>query len=229
MATPPPQGQPEILLISLEKPHTFDHKYKNLINYFGKVSNLRQAWRAEEVYWILSDIPLKAVLLTDRALTGKKHGKVRDAVLEYVRGGGTAICTGDVVKDSSPEELTAFFKHAGLSWTTGPDHHTTVSLNKAHVPQDGCRFLSESYTPPTVFLDNVMDSEAWYRPNKCAPIEGNEDLLDNTVQGLKLTPVALARIGEGRLGYVGYCNSDERSLAVILVMCGLHVQLKYDL
>lgn len=226
MATHPPQAQPEILLISLEKPHTFDHEYKNLINYFGKFSNLRQAWRAEEVYWILSDIPLKAVILTDRALTSRKHEKVGDAVLEYVRGGGTAICTAAFANESSPEELTAFFKHAGLSWTNGPTHHTTVVLNKTHVPQDGCRFLSESYTAQTVFLDNVMDCEAWYRPNECATIERNVEALDNTVHGLKLAPVALARVGEGRLGYVGYCHSDESSLAMVLVMCGMHVQLE---
>ncbi|KAJ5604631.1 hypothetical protein N7510_009785 [Penicillium lagena] len=226
MATTSPQIQPEILLVSLEKPHTFDHEYKSLINHFGKISNLRQAWRADEVYWILSDIPLKAVILTDRALTSKKHEKVRDAVLEYVRDGGTAICTSDFAKDSSPEELTAFFKHAGLSWTYGLDHHATVSLNKTHATQDGCWFLPESYTAKTVFLDNVMDSEAWYRPNECAAIKGNVGSLDNTVHGLNLTPVALAKIGEGKLGYVGYCNSDKTSLAFVLVTCGMHVRLR---
>ena len=42
-----------------------------------------------------------------------------------------------------------------------------------------------------------------------------------SVHKLDESPVFLAKVGDGKLGYVGDVNAEEESNLVILAMCGL--------
>jgi hypothetical protein len=86
-----------------------------------------------------------------------------------------------------------------------------VTLSQDAVGNGLAASLPACYSQKAVFLKNVEDAAAWYRPSK-----------DSVIESLMAqTPVALAKVGEGKLGYVGDVNKEEGSDAVVLAMCGL--------
>ena len=79
--------------------------------------------------------------------------------------------------------------------------------------------LPNSYSQKAVFLKNVASDDSMYRPSSDsvtqsrvflpAPANPNE------------TAVAFAKVGEGRLGYIGDVNNEQGSQAVLLSMLEL--------
>ncbi|KAB5513046.1 hypothetical protein GE09DRAFT_919546, partial [Coniochaeta sp. 2T2.1] len=79
---------------------------------------------------LLSEQPQpSAVLITDEALTGTKNARVWEAVLQYVRQGGTTVVMGLFASDVKPAAIK-FFAKAGLQWESGSYHRTTLVLNR---------------------------------------------------------------------------------------------------
>jgi hypothetical protein len=48
-----------------------------------------------------------------------------------------------------------------------------------------------------------------------------DDMSDGYANEARQAPVALSKVGEGRLGYVGDVNAEEGSVTVVLALCGL--------
>jgi hypothetical protein len=215
------QAKPHILLISIDLQPWFDEMYASLINEISENAAIKRAQKPAAAIRALSQDTPKAVLLTDAALTTRKHTKVWDAVLEYVRGGGTAICMGTFTSFVKPLNIKPFFQRAGLPWERGNYERTTVALDKNHVPSDYWPFIPEAYSQKAVFLKNVDDAAAWYHPNDDSVIESLV-YAPTKVSNPHEVPVALAKVGEGKLGYVGDVNAEEGSRAVVLAMCGLY-------
>ncbi|KAJ5569642.1 uncharacterized protein N7459_009072 [Penicillium hispanicum] len=214
--------EPLIIFISLTHIEAFDRAYASLI--FG-MKQKAKLLRFEQPSGIKEYLLLrpKAVLLTDDALTWRHDNPlclyIWDLVLRYVRNGGTVVCMGMFPSCTRPQDIKPFFSRAGLSWDMGDYHRTTVHLNKAHVPANVQPFLSESYSLKGMFLKGVDPTAAWYLP---AEDSVNESIVwarerVNTAN----TPVAMAKVGDGYLGFVGDCNGELGSFKVILAMCGL--------
>lgn len=80
--------------------------------------------------------------------------------------------------------------------------------------------LVPEYSQKAVFLKNAKSSEAWYVTDEKSV---TESLVfpgrDAHIAGE--SPVLLACVGQGKLGYVGDVNNEEGSEAVVIAMCGL--------
>lgn len=139
-------------------------------------------------------------------------------LLDYVRGGGIIILMGNFSSFTTPTDMDKLFREAGLPWTSSVYQRTTVHRNDTeetspHTP------LPSSYSQKAVFLAGVPAKDAWYLPNASSKTESHvfasEPVADQTQ-----TPVALANIGKGKLGYVGDVNGEDGSDAVVLAMWG---------
>ncbi|KAJ5784809.1 uncharacterized protein N7503_010021 [Penicillium pulvis] len=169
---------------------------------------------------LLADEPMpSAILITDEGLYLNNHAHLWDAVLNCVRQGCTAIVMKYLGQfPSRGENLKPFFSQAGLPWEEGSYLRRTSVINDAATGHDLATKLPQSYSQRALFVKNVAYSDAWYMP---------DDDLETRVAGLSVddvqgeSPVALARVGEGRLGYVGDFNAEEETDVVILAMCGL--------
>lgn len=213
--------QPEILLVSLRHRPYWDHMYSALIYQLSQMATVERATDGNAVISTILGSPPRAVLLTDAALTRHKHASVWDAVLDYVRAGGIAVCMGQFSSFVRPRKIRPFFERAGLTWERGSHHRTTVVLDKHNVPRDAWPFLAESYSQQAIFLKNVDNSEAWYRQTRDSMVE-SPVYPPTPVEDVSYVPVALASVGQGKLGYIGDVNTEQASYAAIFVMCGLH-------
>ena len=212
---------PTILLISLELEPYFDELYTPQIDLLAAHATLQRTQTTDATLRVLtSPTPPHAVLLTDAALTQKKHIQTWDAVLGYVRNGGTAVCMGHFTSFIKPPRFVPFFSRAGLQWDQEEYLRTTVCLQRGNCPDRYWGAVPERYSQKAVFLKNVDSGDVWYRTGKeSVP----ESLVWGSVSVRELVgaAVALARVGEGRLGYIGDVNAEVESGRVLVALCGL--------
>ncbi|KAL6881654.1 ribonuclease H-like protein [Trichoderma longibrachiatum] len=213
--------KPRVLAVSLNRLSFFDSMYDSLLSKLRADSTFQRVEDGPSAIRMLLEEPRPdAVLVTDEALTLKKNAAVWDAVLKYIRRGGTAVCMGHFSCFTSPMSIKPFFAKAGLDWSSASYHRTTLVLNAQAVGTSLASRLPPAYSQKAVFLKQAKPSDAWYVTNK-------DSVLESLVFGAENahtpgeSPVLLARVAGGKLGYVGDVNGEEGSEAVVLAMCGL--------
>ncbi|KAG0298949.1 hypothetical protein BGZ98_010404 [Dissophora globulifera] len=214
-------GTVRVVAISLNNQPWFAEMYAPLLTALKSKAEFQQAENSTSAIQYLSQLPKpSAVLITDEALTVRKNSAVWDAVLEYVRGGGTAIVMGLFSSFVQPDSIKPFFSRAGLRWEAGSYHRTTLALNRAVVDVANASKLPQSYSQKAVFVNNVVSENMWYKTDDNSVVQS---LVFPPTSANKSgeTAVAMASVGGGKLGYVGDVNAEDGSNAVILAMCGL--------
>ncbi|AEO64182.1 ec13d0af-0fdd-4131-8eec-aabb123d2c42 [Thermothielavioides terrestris] len=227
--------QPRVLLISLNLESWFDEMYKPHLDKLRAKARIQRAKTARTALRELSSSsssssssstehpPPAAVLITDAALADPaagEHAAVLDAVLQYVRRGGTAVCLAHFPSFVAPPDMQPFFRRAGLPWEAGAYERTTFALNRAAVGASLADRLPARYSMKALAVANVAPEQAWYCTDE-------QSVLESLVWGPEpvrrpgQAPVAVGRVGEGRLAYVGDVNVEEGTGEVILALCGL--------
>jgi len=214
-------AKPTILLISLNSHSWFDEMYDTFLTGLESKAIIQRARKGGPTIRRLSEQPPpSAALITDEALTNEENAHVWEAVLQYVRLGGTSVVMGHFPTFVSPPKMKPFFARAGLPWEVGSYHRTTVKLNIEAVGNDDlAATLPPKYSLKALFVKNVASSDAWYRPDEDSVVESRV-FAPTSVNNVGESPVVLARVGDGRLGYVGDVNAEEGSDSAILAMCG---------
>lgn len=197
--------RPKVLALVLESEPQFNDLHAGLINsiaprtVFARVSDCQTAL-AE-----LSRTPLSTVILAaDGAIT--RHQAVREKVLDRLHAGATVILAGQFSSLVNDGQFDRLMSNLGLPWKRGNYERSNLRLWRNAVGNAAlCEKLPPVYSAKAVFLRNVAPTGAWYT--------SEHD------QGQ--VAVALARVGQGRLGYVGDVNGEILSNDVVLALCGL--------
>ncbi|CAK7227990.1 hypothetical protein SCUCBS95973_006731 [Sporothrix curviconia] len=154
--------RPRILMISLDYRPFFDELYAPLLTELGSKASLQRVKKAQPAIRLLAEQPqLSVVLITDEALTVTANARVWEAVLQYVRQGGTAVIMGHFPTYVKPLSVKPFFAKAGLPWESGSYHRTTLVLNRDAVTNDLATKLPPQYSQKAVHVKNVASADAW--------------------------------------------------------------------
>ncbi|ATY60337.1 transcription factor [Cordyceps militaris] len=208
-----------VLAISLANQSWFDKMYGPVIAGIKSRTELQQTSDAASALRLLSQVPAPStVLITDHALALKENATVWNAVLKYVRGGGTAVIMGSFSSFVLPNEIEPFFGQAGLRWWAGPYHRSVLTLNESVAVALGvdAEKLLPRYSQKALLMATKATRAMLYVPDKTAPSMSRAALPGNCE-----TAVAMERVGDGRIGYIGDVNAEDGSQRVILAMCGL--------
>ncbi|KAJ5651171.1 uncharacterized protein N7484_004894 [Penicillium longicatenatum] len=160
------------------------------------------------------------ILIADEALTLDEYAHVWEAVCRCVRQGSTADLMGLFSSFVRPLDIKPFFSKAGLPWEGRTYVRTTLTINRAATGDELAARLPPSYSQKAVFIKNVAHSDRWYTTDASSVVEPRV-FGPSPAHNPGQSPVIMARVGMGRLGYVGDCNAEEETDAVILAMCGL--------
>ncbi|OAK96087.1 hypothetical protein IQ06DRAFT_48811 [Phaeosphaeriaceae sp. SRC1lsM3a] len=209
--------KPCVLILSLGTNSSFNEFYQSILEKLNTRAAIDYATSPDSVLQTLAVQPPQVVLVTDGSVT--QHRNVCTKLLDYVHGGGILVLMGDFSSSIRPDDLDKFFQEAGLPWTKAEYLRTTVYRNDTERPLLYSS-LPSSYSQKAVFLANVSINDAWYLPTDSSRTESLV-FHSRQVRDKEQTPVALAKIGNGKLGYVGDVNGEEGSDAVVLAMCGL--------
>ncbi len=197
-------GPPRILALCLENEALFDSVFGSLVSHITSKAKMERATTQEAAFSMLSQEPPPSVILViDGALTRRR--KVWDRVIDRLREGATVVLAGCFSSMVSEGQFTRFFARLGLPWKRGSYHRTTVNLCRGVVDGHLTSRLPSTYSQKALFVRNVERSAAWY---------SSGDTSDEAA-------VVFAKIGLGKLGYIGDVNGEESSDLVVLAMCGL--------
>ncbi|KAF7543498.1 hypothetical protein G7Z17_g10690 [Cylindrodendrum hubeiense] len=193
-----------ILALCLEDESLFDACFGSLVSHITSRAKMERATTQEAALAILTqDSPPSVILIADGGLTSRR--KVWECVIDRLREGTTVVLAGSFSSMVNEGQFNRFFARVGLPWQRGSYHRTTVSLCRDVVDGDLASRLPSAYSQKALFAKNVERSAAWYTESETS----NE------------AAVAFAKVGSGRLGYVGDVNGEEASNVVVLAMCGL--------
>ncbi|KAI2612706.1 uncharacterized protein GGS25DRAFT_518391 [Hypoxylon fragiforme] len=213
--------KPRVLLVSLQLSPSFDHMYGSFLAKLASRSTIRRVKKEESAIRLLSEEPrFSAVIVTDAAPSLPENSAVWDAVLEYVRQGGTSVLMAEFPLYVRHSKMGSFFSKAGLSWKFGAFFRTNVTLNRNSVSPASVAHLPPEYSQLATYIRDVAPADAWYTTTENSIIEPcpfAPEVPHNVTQ----ISVALACVGNGKLGYVGDVDAEEGSADVALAMCGL--------
>jgi hypothetical protein len=199
--------KPRVVSISLEKRAFFEELYGPFLTKIQASSTFQCVDDGQSAMLMLVQHPLPdAVLITDEVLTLKENASVWDAVLRYIRRGGTAVIMGLFSGFVKPSGLKDFFATAGLEWEFASYHRTTLKLNPQQVGVNVASKLLPEYSQKAVFLKHAKRSEACYVADEDSVTESHV-FPGRDVHIAGESPVLLARVGEGKLGYIGDVNN----------------------
>ncbi len=191
--------------------------YSPLLDKLRSKARLQRTEKPQSAIRLLSEQPrLSAAMITDEALANNENNvQVWEAVLQYVREGGTCVIMGQFSSFVKPLLMKPFFAKAGLWWEAGAYRRVTLMLKQRVVGRDLAMKLPLQYAPKPLSARNVAHADAWYHTDENSVVE------DLALDNMGETPVAFAHVGSGWLGYVGDVNAEEDSDDIILAMCGL--------
>jgi ribonuclease HI len=199
-----------ILVLCLDGERQREDTSRDLPASLNRLSaTIERAATAETALLLLDRQPpaSSAILITDGALKSSRAG-VRDKVLDHLYRGATVVLAGCFSSKMTDRQFNRFFAQVGLPWRRGSCKRATVRLQSEAVSNELQDQLLSTYSQEAVFVKNVERSEIWYASNDQSSREPE-------------AAVALTKVGEGRLGYVGYVNGMECSSPIIRAMCGL--------
>lgn len=119
------------------------------------------------------------------------------------------------------DHIEPFFATAGLPWEPGTGIETTVAVNEGAVGPALAARLPRRYSLLAGFLKGVAPYDVWYRTDEHSVNESSRVSPPARVYLEGETPVALTRIGNGKLGYIGDIDWEDASSYVVCAMCGL--------
>ncbi|KAI6352124.1 hypothetical protein MCOR25_009540 [Pyricularia grisea] len=198
-------GRRDVLVLCVENKPMVEQSYASLITRItAKASSVQMAGTVDEAFSKLNQSPPPSVILVaDGAITRQR--KLFERVIDLLRGGATVVLAGCFSSFVNSGELDRTFATIGLPWTGGPYTRENVKLRSSAVPGEIVGRLPSAYTQKALFLSKVEEADKWYGR------DGNH----------AEAAVAFARVGHGKLGYVGDVNGEDESDTVIMAMCGL--------
>ncbi|KAI6082227.1 hypothetical protein F4821DRAFT_218298 [Hypoxylon rubiginosum] len=214
-------AKPLILLVSLNLLSFFDETYASLLTQLSSKATVKRIKKQDSVIRLLSEGPRpSAVLVTDEALTREENSGAWEAVLQYVRQGGTSVVMGHYSSFVQPDDIKPFFAKAGLPWKSASYQRTTLVLNREAVGDSLAACLPPRYSQKALSVDNVARADAWYVTDEDSVVESMV-FAPTSANVVGESPVVFARVGDGKLGYIGDVNAEEGSTTVVLAMCRL--------
>lgn len=116
--------------------------------------------------------------------------------------------------------VLAFFTYAGLPWAAGSYLRATFVLNPAAVGPALAAKLPARYSQKPLSVKYVGFDQAWYQTDEESMME-SLGWARRPVDCPDEAPVAVGKVGDGRLAYIKVANVEDGTGDVTLALCGL--------
>jgi hypothetical protein len=146
------------------------------------------------------------ILVSDPAIAKKENQWLLDSIVDWVKHGCTLVCMGFFSSTTEYTQMDAIFRERfGLKWRaveyTSHDVRLHHSLDETMIRRSS---LVPEFQAKAVYLGHVPTSEIVYAGGS-----------------RNVAYAAFARVGLGKVGYIGDVNFGEEPERLILAMCHL--------
>jgi hypothetical protein len=222
MASQGETSRPLIVILALDKADFYNDLHTDFNNLLKSHADVEYATTPSEARAFFDRaVRPAAILSADESLTISTRLALAHEAASWVRSGGTLVFMGIFSGFVRPSDMELLFSKFDLPWAAGDYHRTTFSLNPAmKLLETGG--MASSYSQKAVHVKNVQHSDAVYLPSSESQTE-SAVFPPQPVGDRTQTPAAFARVGAGKVGYVGDVNNESDTTTVVLRMCGLVV------
>lgn len=172
--------------------------------------SLVQARDTEDALNLMSSTHLSGIFVADPSISDPERTVLREKLGQYTKDGGTVVLGGSFANDFPLAKFREFFEETwGHSWEVGSfllSHFKTSSLNEL---VNNCSQLPPNYQMQALCVRGISPTDMVYGVNQS---DQSEQLQ---------APVVFAKVGKGRLGFVGDVYWEKSTTTVILAMFGL--------
>ncbi|OAA57028.1 Ribonuclease H-like protein [Niveomyces insectorum RCEF 264] len=194
-----------VLMLSIDQNGWAEKVYEDLVaSVTARASSLQRSTDPEEALAMLDETPPPATILILDAGPARQL-RVWKRVIDHLRAGTTVVLAGGFSTSVTSGQFERVFRRLGLPWKRASYTRDTVRLQREAVGRPLGDSLAAAYYPKATFARNVDPSAVWYAASE-APDQA---------------AVVFAKVGQGRLGYIGDVNGEKESIQAVLAMCGL--------
>jgi hypothetical protein len=212
----------EILFLSLAPKDFFDTSYASLVAELEKRSLMSRVKTADGALLYLGATCPRAIIITDEGITLSKHSSVFESVENYLRAGGTVIIGLQFCTNTEKDMFNALFRGFGLTWTRGANHRTDFCFNTSCTQLPPHVLPTEMPLLPSMQVLHIKGAKL--EQKIMIPVPGamtqSQVLLAERVDETQAA-VVCEQVGKGFLIYNGNFGSDEGSVELMRVLCGL--------
>jgi hypothetical protein len=217
----PPSTPPKPSVAHLDLGGTIETYQLPLISAVKAASTLKTYTTKSSMLTLLASSTLPtSILVTSSCITEPEYLTLRLKLVHFARQGGRVIFGGSFSSMLPMDEIDAFLKNTWeLAWKVGGYHCTTHSLRPKHplVALAGIPHFPGGYSMKSVWLRDVPDHYAVYRPTASSRVESH--VFAPSEVGETETPIAMGRIGEGWVGWIGDVNAEQGTSEVESLGC----------
>ena len=211
--------KPLIVVLCLKFEEGFDQAHSHLLSVLAQRDVVRKARTLSQArHYLTSTTRPHAVILADAEVTEPEYHELLTRLVEYAKEGGTVIYAGKFNAAGLYLDLNATFKNAwGLPWCVSSRSSAGSRTVNPHVKGLNTKGLVKRYPfPAVVLVNNVALEDAVY----VAPSLAKKPKNGSTSSAITCkTPAAFAKVGRGRVGYVGDMYWKSPTTYLVLAMC----------
>ncbi|KAF4614612.1 hypothetical protein D9613_003397 [Agrocybe pediades] len=199
-----------VLILTLSNREMFERIYGEQVSALKKRVEVEFATTVGRALEYLALPNIKGVFVADEGITEAANSPVLVKVIEYAKNGGLVVLGGVFPSLSQFPEITRVFKRFDLPWEMSAYTRCELQLNCEHpVAKINAKTkkLQEKMTMKAVFVSHSRPEEVLY---KSTEEYARED-----------SPILHAKVGKGRLGFIGDVNAEPYLSPIILAMFGL--------
>ncbi len=222
-----PPTPPFILVLSLE----FEDFHPSILKHLfaamdkkAKIVHIRDTvpGAVDEALRLLDSPHLLAVLADDAGIAKKRHNKVAQKLVEFVKKGGSAVLGGQFSNHISDNKFDILIKKFGLDWQYGSYFRSTFFTNASNELVQKNPSLPKSYSMKTLHVKNITPEMAVYAATEDSRLTSMVyDPVKVSEFSTNEAPAVSAQVGAGRLSFLGDVNGETGSTPVILAMLGI--------
>ncbi|GAA5912909.1 hypothetical protein JCM6882_009510 [Rhodosporidiobolus microsporus] len=187
------------------------------------------ATKASQALAILDHpVPPKSILCTSAAIADASNTNLRSKMRQYIEKGGRLVLGGPLPSSLNTTQMHTVFADFGApEWKRGKYFRTTHTLSLGHplyqaLPGNSVAraALPQSYSCKASLVDNVAQADALYQTVEGAEHQSPVPSMRHDVKTGEVA-VAVKRVGEGWLAWIGDVNQEQGSNSVTLFLLGM--------
>ncbi|KAG6897875.1 hypothetical protein C0992_009673 [Termitomyces sp. T32_za158] len=202
-----PTRRPFLMILSFGNEEFFSGVQGNLLQLLRSKLEVLHGLSNERVLELLGSQDLVGILVTDAAIVETENAYILSRLVAFTKAGGTVVLGGSFSAHVKFNQLGTFFQDSwGLPWQSGDYTGLEITVNKKHELAQ-LPLLPAAFTMKALFVSGVTPQTALYVPARA-----------HAAKNPPQSPVAFARVGNGRLGYIGDVGLQDEHSKIVLTM-----------
>ncbi|KAG5641145.1 hypothetical protein DXG03_005884 [Asterophora parasitica] len=206
-----PTSRPFMMVLSFGNEKFFAGVQCDLLDLLRSKLEVLHGLSNERVLELLGSPDLVGILVTDSAIADKANTYLLGKLVAFTKAGGKVVLGGSFSSSIRFDKMGQFFQNWGVPWKGGDYTRADIAVNGAHELVQKNPGMPSAFCLKGLHVEGITPETAVYLPTQRPP----------PAKKASQAPVALTRVDQGYLGYIGDVGLQDEHSKIVLAMFGL--------